>query len=117
MIAYKIMLGGELSILKNLGRFEGTAADLDEGFIHLSSPSQIDRVVKKYYSEVVDVYIVAVAIDTLGENIKWEEASNGQIYPHLYGDLELSSVIDYSPIRCRADGSVEIPNFAPVAKL
>jgi len=117
MIVYKILLGVELAILKDLGRFEGTPADLKEGFIHLSLANQLDRVVRKHYSDAGTVHLVAIAVEQLGEKVKWEKASNGELYPHLYGVLNLTEVISCAPLECGADGSVKIPDFAPSAKL
>jgi Uncharacterized protein conserved in bacteria len=117
MIAFKILLGSELATLTRSGRFEGTSADLEGGFIHLSSAGQLDRVVEKHYAHMADVHLVAVAVDTLGEKIRWETASNGQIFPHLYGALNLTNVISYSPLQRLPNGSVEIPELSNDNKL
>lgn len=112
MIAFKILKGTELASLVGGGPFAGTCADLEEGFIHLSTADQIDRVAQKHYSDVADTHLVAVDLDTLGKGVKWEKASNGQMYPHLYGVLNLSNVINHSPLTRYPDGSLEIPEIA-----
>ncbi len=92
-IVYKILLASEYRILEQDGYFCGTPADLKEGFIHLSTETQLENTIRKHYSKVIDAVIAAVDISVV-KDIKWESASNGQMYPHIYGPLELSAVRD-----------------------
>lgn len=110
MIAFKILKGAELAILVERGHFSGTSADLEEGFIHLSTADQIEHVLQKHYSNVGETHLVAVDLDTLGECVKWEKSSNGQMYPHLYGVLNLLNVVNHAPLKRHQDGSIELPH-------
>jgi uncharacterized protein (DUF952 family) len=106
MIVFKILLGSEVVTLIGSGLFEGNLADLKAGFIHLSSANQLDHVVQKHYTGADDVYLVAVDADTLGKGIRWEGATNGQVYPHLYDALNIRSVISCSPLKRDEDGTL-----------
>lgn len=76
------------------------AGSLDElGFIHLSRPEQIQGVAKRYYPGVQGLVLLWIDPHKLSAEIRWE-ASDGQIFPHLYGALNVDavqSVQDFSP--------------------
>ena len=42
--------------------------------------------------------LLSVDIDQLGSELKWEKSSSGDLFPHLYGNLLLSSVVDSEPL-------------------
>lgn len=76
------------------------AASLDElGFIHLSRPDQIQGVAKRYYAGVQGLVLLWIDPHKLNAEIRWEP-SDGQVFPHLYGALNVDavqSVQDFSP--------------------
>jgi uncharacterized protein (DUF952 family) len=76
------------------------AGSLDElGFIHLSRPEQIQGVAKRYYAGVQGLVLLWIDPHKLSAEIRWE-ASDGQIFPHLYGMLNVDAVQlvqDFSP--------------------
>jgi uncharacterized protein (DUF952 family) len=68
------------------------AASLDElGFIHLSRPEQIQGVAQHYYAGVQGLVLLWIDPHKLDAEIRWE-ASDGQIFPHLYGALNVEAV-------------------------
>jgi uncharacterized protein (DUF952 family) len=75
-------------------------ASLDElGFIHLSRPEQIQGVAKRYYAGVQGLVLLWIDPHKLSAEIRWEP-SDGQVFPHLYGALNLEAVQlvqDFSP--------------------
>ena len=76
------------------------AASLDElGFIHLSHPEQIQGVAKRYYAGIQGLVLLWIDPHKLNAEVRWEP-SDGQIFPHLYGALNLEAVQlvqDFSP--------------------
>ncbi len=90
---YKVFTKSEWNSFKETGRFSGSADDLRDGFIHLSRKDQVDDVIKKYFSGMGTVYVVAFSDPGLLKRIKWESSSSNDTYPHLYGsDLHLGEV-------------------------
>lgn len=93
-IIYKILTCDECDQFQNTGYFEGTQLDVRDGYIHMSKNiEQVNRVKNKYYK---DTQVVLVHIDSSKiPDLKYEEISNGDTYPHLYGVLKVDYVTKY----------------------
>lgn len=65
--------------------YAGNTHDLRDGFIHMPKRGQVERVVKKYFPER-PVFLVIFQESTFGENLVYEAASNGDLYPHVYNE-------------------------------
>jgi uncharacterized protein (DUF952 family) len=93
-IAYKILTVTEFEKFAKDKVFIGTPLDIKDGYIHMSSTKeQMERVKQKYYKDQ-KIYLLEIDLDKLN-NVKFEPISNGDIYPHLYGDLKIDDVISY----------------------
>lgn len=108
-IAYKVLTGPQMLALEQDARFEGAPIDLADGYIHLSTAAQLTETVDKHFAGQGDLHVAAVDLEALGNAIKWEESRGGQLFPHLYGLLELEVVIAYGPLKREADGTVKLP--------
>ncbi len=77
-------------ILKNENIFRGYGNDIRDGFVHLATHEQLYRtfISKHSEKEKCDFKLLAIDINT-AENIKWEKAKNGLIYPHAYSGLNI----------------------------
>ena len=106
---YKICTKSELKDAKDKQKFEGSKKDLDDGFIHFSGEEQVKETLKKYYSNQKDLLLLKV--DTLKlDHLIWEQASDGNMFPHLYSSLDLSNVADEFEISLKDDGSHVLPD-------
>jgi uncharacterized protein (DUF952 family) len=106
---YKICTKSELNIAKDKKNFEGSKKDLDDGFIHFSGEEQVKETLKKYYSNQKDLLLLKV--DTLKlDHLIWEQASDGNMFPHLYSPLEWSNIVDEFEISLKDDGSHVLPD-------
>jgi uncharacterized protein (DUF952 family) len=65
-----------------------------EGFIHCSYENQIDGVLGRYYSDHSTVVILTIDADLLGSRLVAEPSTNDEVYPHIYGPINLHSVVD-----------------------
>lgn len=65
-----------------------------EGFIHCSYPSQLDAVLKRYYRGVDKVLILKIDTEKLLSKLVKEPSTNNEMYPHIYGRLNHSAVVD-----------------------
>jgi len=108
---YKICTKSELEEAKTKNKFEGSKKDLEDGFIHFSGEDQVKGTLKKYYTDQKE--LVLLKIDTLKlDHLIWEQASDGNMFPHLYSSLNLSSVIDEYELTFNEDGLHKLPaNF------
>jgi len=65
-----------------------------EGFIHCSYASQLEAVLKRYYDGVDRVLILKIDTDKLFAKLVIESSTGGEAYPHIYGRLNHSAVVD-----------------------
>ena len=107
--AYKVLTGEEMSTLERDACFAGAPVDLADGYIHLSTATQLTGTVDKHFAGQDDLYVVAVDLGSFGETLKWEESRGGQLFPHLYEPLLLETVVAYGPLKRAEDGTVALP--------
>ena len=66
-----------------------------EGFIHCSATvEQLLRVANRLYSERTDMLALVININQLTSQLKEEPSRSGEIYPHIYGPLNISAVTE-----------------------
>jgi len=106
---YKICTKSELKKAKGNKKFEGSKKDSEDGFIHFSGEEQVEGTLKKYYSNQKE--LILLKVDTLKlDNLIWEQASDGNMFPHLYSALDLSNVVEEFEIYLKNDGSYVLPD-------
>ena len=106
---YKICSKKELEDAKNKNQFKGSKKDLEDGFIHFSGEEQVVGTLKKYYLNQKD--LILLKVDTLKlDHLIWEQASDGNMFPHLYSPLDLSNVVEEFEISLKDDGSHVLPD-------
>ena len=92
------------------GRFEGAPVDLADGYIHLSTADQLTETVDKHFAGQSDLYVAAVDLEAIGNDMTWEESRGGQLFPHIYnGPLPLETVLSYGPLERDDAGQVKLP--------
>jgi uncharacterized protein (DUF952 family) len=108
---YKICNKLELLEAKKKNKFIGSKKDLEDGYIHFSGEEQVKGTLKKFYSNQKE--LILLKVDTLKlDHLIWEQASDGNMFPHLYSSLDLSNVVSEFEISLRDDGSHILPaNF------
>jgi uncharacterized protein (DUF952 family) len=90
---YKICTKSEWQETKKKGLLTGSKKDLEDGYIHLSADNQVAGTLKKFYQNQKD--LILLKIDTLKlDHLIWEQASDGNMFPHLYSSLDISNVIE-----------------------
>jgi uncharacterized protein (DUF952 family) len=69
-----------------------------EGFIHLSEQHQVAGVLDRYYRNVPDLLLLHVDPAKLTHELKYEEAPNGELFPHVYGPINKEAVVEVEKI-------------------
>lgn len=77
-----------------------------EGFVHASRRDQVDAVVDAHYGDVGPLLLLTVDPTRLTSPVRDEEVAPGQVFPHVYGPLDLDSVVDVSPWPATGTGEV-----------
>lgn len=79
------------------GRYETSTVGrtlAEEGYIHASRREQVPDVFDRYYRDLGEP-LVLLTIDTERLRSEWREERVGDdTYPHIYGPIELSAVLD-----------------------
>lgn len=65
------------------GRFEGSAVDLADGYIHFSTAAQAQSTATKWFAGRSDLVVLELEADDLPD-LRWEPARGGDLFPHLY---------------------------------
>ena len=109
---FKIIDVNEWQKVREIGTYSGSLKDIEDGFIHFSGEDQVKGTLEKYYSKQKN--LVLLKVETLKlDNLIWEQASDGNMFPHLYSLLDLSNVVDEFEITLDNNGIHELPdNFS-----
>ena len=73
-----------------------------EGFIHACSELQIDYVVVRFYKDKGPLALFKLDPDLITTEVKYEGATNNPelgLFPHIYGPLNTSSVVEVSELK------------------
>lgn len=106
MTVYKILRRKELISFLVSARTRGSTADERDGFIHLSTASQLPGTLDKHFSGDIDLTILSFESRDLGHNLRWEHSRNGGLFPHYYGELEAELIQSWYPVRRVSDRHV-----------
>jgi len=107
---YKIINNEDWKKSKESGVYLGSSKDKEDGYIHFSGEEQVEDTLEKYYSNKKN--LVLLKVDTLKlDHLLWEQASDGNMFPHLYSTLDLSNVVDENEIVLNDEGKHVLPNL------
>jgi len=101
---YKILRDPEWAELQGSGLFHGSADDIRDGFIHLSTKDQLQSTLDKHYTDGAVVILAEIAAHNIAANLKYENSRGGAEFPHLYGTLAIDDVIRYWRLSPNAKG-------------
>jgi uncharacterized protein (DUF952 family) len=66
-----------------------------EGFIHCSTPTQVNHVADWFYRDIPDLVLLCIDPVLLTSELRWEPSSDAFAgeFPHVYGPSAIASVI------------------------
>jgi uncharacterized protein (DUF952 family) len=108
---YKICSASAWREAERQGVYRGSADDLRDGFIHFSLPSQVAETARRHFLGQTGLFLIEVDADALGDALRWEPSRDDELFPHLYGELDLGAVAAVLELRARSDGSHELPEL------
>ena len=106
---YKICTKLEWEEAKLKGKFNGSKKDLEDGYIHFSDKDQVKQTLNKFYINQTNLIILKVDALKL-KNLVWEQSTDGNMFPHLYSDLDLDFVVKEYMIDLKDDGKHDLPD-------
>ncbi|KXJ98634.1 MAG: hypothetical protein UZ17_ACD001002704 [Acidobacteria bacterium OLB17] len=64
-----------------------------EGFIHCSFSEQLEGVIERYYEKGSELAVLEIDPEYLMSRVVNEPSTNEEIYPHIYGPINLAAVV------------------------
>ena len=112
-LIFKICTADEWAEAEREGAYTGSGLDRKDGFIHLSSAETVKDTAALYFADQPNLVLVAVDPDGLKAPLKWEKSRGGQLFPHLFGTLNLEEVRWVKPLPWDAGaGAHDFPELA-----
>ena len=94
---------------QKLGSYRGDTLET-EGFIHCSTPEQIVSVANRFYRGQTGLVLLVIDRAQVQAPVRDENLEGGDIlFPHIYGPLNLGSVVDVRPFEPQPDGAFTPP--------
>lgn len=109
LFAYKLLDHPAFKAWKESGAYTGSADDLRDGFIHLSTAEQTAETAAKYFAETDPLVVAMVDLAAVRDTLKWEASRGGALFPHVYGPIPYAAVSGHSVLRIGADGKHIFP--------
>ncbi len=95
---YKIMSKQEWEKAQAQGIYEGSEVDRRDGFIHLSAANQVRATAQKHFFGKTDLILISIREESLGPSLIWDISRGGELFPHIYGPLQLDAVGETAPL-------------------
>ena len=90
------------------GVFTGAPIDVADGYIHFSTAETVVETADKWFANETDVLLIAIDEAKLDASaLKYEVSRGGALFPHLYADLNLDSVVWVKPLPQKPDNSFD----------
>ena len=90
----KIFRAAEWAAFQSSGRFDGSADDLRDGFIHLSSEEQVVGTLERHFAGEAGLVLAELGV-TDDAALRWELSRGGAAFPHLYRPLLRADVVEH----------------------
>ena len=119
-LIYHITTRDSLLLARQTGEYRTESLEKD-GFIHLSQIHQVLGVANAFYTDQKDLVILVVDTSRLKAELKYEAPvhpttsahtaapSASDLFPHLYGPLNLEAIVKAVDFPALADGKFEMP--------
>jgi len=109
-VIYKLVDAEDWQVATVDGTYPGSAVDVRDGYIHMSTADQLDETARRHFPGLPD--LLKVTIDTAAlaalpdEALRWEPSRGGALFPHLYAPLPLSAVQSVEACHVDAEGQL-----------
>ena len=71
-LIYKVLRAAEWDEARKQGVLIGSAVDLRDGFIHMSTRAQLTGTLDRHFAGDTGLIVLEIAADRLGTNLRWE---------------------------------------------
>lgn len=67
---------------------------VEEKFIHLSKKEQVEGTLNRYFTDQEKILLLHIDTAKLSAELIYESATNQELFPHLYGKLNKSAIVN-----------------------
>lgn len=92
---------------KNIDTYRAESLET-EGFIHCSKVTQITKVANRFFLNQTELVLLLIDTDKVKAEIRYEMA-DGELFPHIYGELNVDAVYEVIDFEPGGDGLFELP--------
>jgi uncharacterized protein (DUF952 family) len=100
---FHITSGKEWESSLSSGQYAAASFE-SEGFIHFSGKDQVIATANRYYKGQSGLVLLQVDVKRLAAELKYEKTPSGELFPHLYGHLNLDAVQKVYPFEPESNG-------------
>ena len=93
------------------GVYRGSDQDRADGFLHFSTAEQIVESAARHRAGEAGLVLLEVAVEPLGDALRWEESRGGALFPHLYADLPVDAVTRATELPLDEQGAHVFPTL------
>lgn len=112
-VVYHVCAREDWERARGVGRYEGSADDRRDGFIHFSTARQVRASVARHRAGQEGLVLLAVDAAALGEALRWEPSRGGALFPHLYGPLPVAAAKQEYDLPLGGHGAHVFPPHIP----
>jgi uncharacterized protein (DUF952 family) len=93
---------------KNLGTYQSETL-ASEGFIHCSTLTQVMGSANRFFQQQQNLVILEIDVDRVKSEIRYEGTDPNNLFPHIYGELNIDAVIRVIDLESDSSGSFIMP--------
>lgn len=97
-VVYKLLESNAWARAAEQGRYEGAPVDRADGYIHLSTNTQVVETARRHFAGRTGLALVGFDVAALGADLRWEPSRGGDLFPHLYGPLPAAAAVGVAEI-------------------
>ncbi len=103
-----ITLADRWTQAKNLGSYRSDTL-ATEGFIHCSTLTQVIGSANRFFKGLQDVVVLVIDRDRVTAEIRDEGIDPHNLFPHIYGELNIDAVVKAIDLETGTDGLFTMP--------
>jgi len=94
---------------KETGKYKGDTLG-SQGFIHCSTKEQILRIANSLFKNQKGLVLIVIDSNKVNSEIRYENLEGGsELFPHIYGPLNIDAVINVLKFESEIDGNFNLP--------
>jgi uncharacterized protein (DUF952 family) len=109
---YKVLTAGQYASARAGGPVEAPV-DVADGYVHFSTAAQLQATLSKWFKGQTGCVLLAFDAGDFGADLRWEAARGGDLFPHVYGQVDASQTVAIWQLDTGPDGAPIAPSDIP----